>query len=43
MIDKRLASDEEKTTALLVAQNLIKTKESRMSNTQLKAIHYFIV
>ena len=42
MIDKRLASDEEKTTALLVAQNLIKTKGSRMSNIQLKAIHYFI-
>jgi len=42
MIDKRLASDEEKATALVVAQNLIKTKGSIMTHNQLKAIHNFI-
>jgi hypothetical protein len=42
MIDKRLASTEEKETALIVAQNLIKTNGFKMTHNQLKAIHNFI-
>jgi len=42
MIDKRLASNDEKATALIVAQNLIKTNGSKMTHNQLKAIHNFI-
>ncbi len=42
VIDKRLATDDEKLTALTVAQNLTKFKGTAMKHNQLKAVHNFI-